>query len=186
MAEGLDHLIVTHCAPTLMGMKAGNMFSLKRCAFVDREEKLQAILNMLRENGLYARVFHTPWNASLIYLYRRNLLQENLSHPLSRSLLLSLHYRGRDTEELVEQLGQRMEENVSFPHEIGLFLGYPPEDVAGFVKHKGAGCKISGCWKVYGDVGKARMLFDLYSSCRHACLQCLKCGMTLIEVAKAV
>ncbi len=150
MTDDLDRLVAYHCAPTLMGMKAGNMFSLKRSAFIGREEKVQAILHMLREKGLSAKVFHTPWDASLIYLYRIDLLKENLSHPLSRSLLHSLHYQGQDTEELVEQLGCRMEKNESFPHEIGLFLGYPPEDVAGFVKHKGARCKfcvLEGIWR---------------------------------------
>lgn len=186
MTGGLDHLVAYHCAPTLMGMKAGNMLCLKRSAFTDREQKVRDALHMLREKGLSAKVFHTLWDASLIYLYRMDLLNESLSHPLSRSLLSSLHYRGQDTEELLEQLGRRMEGNESFPHEIGLFLGYPPEDVAGFVQHKGAGCKFCGCWKVYGDVEKAKAIFDQYAYCRFACLQGLKSGMTLHQIACAI
>ena len=186
MTDGLDRLVAYHCAPTLMGMKAGNMFSLKRSAYANREERVQAILQLLREKGLSAKVFHTPWDASLIYLYRGDLLKESLSHPLARSLLASLGYEGQDAEELVWQLGRRMESSASFPHEIGLFLGYPPEDVAGFVKHRGAGCKLCGCWKVYGDVGKAKALFGQYAYCRFACLKRLKSGMTLDEVACAI
>ena len=52
-----------------------------------------------------------------------------------------------------------------FPHEIGLFLGYPPEDVDGFIKHRAGGCKFCGFWKVYGDVDSAKAKFERYRSC---------------------
>ncbi len=38
-----------------------------------------------------------------------------------------------------------------FPHEIGLFLGYPPEDVCGYIRNKGKCQKCTGHWQVYGD-----------------------------------
>ena len=37
---------------------------------------------------------------------------------------------------IVKLIG-RLQENEGFPHEIGLFLGYPPEDVLGFIENKG-------------------------------------------------
>ena len=40
---------------------------------------------------------------------------------------------------------------MKFPHEIGIFLGYPLADVAGFIRNKGRNCKCIGTWKVYGD-----------------------------------
>lgn len=43
-----------------------------------------------------------------------------------------------------------------FPHEVGLFLGYPPEDVEGFIENKARSCKITGYWKVYSDEEKAK------------------------------
>ena len=57
-----------------------------------------------------------------------------------------------------------------FPHEIGLFLGYPPEDVAGFIRHQGSHYKLCGKWKVYGDVERAKALFCEYDRCSE-CLQ---------------
>ena len=36
-----------------------------------------------------------------------------------------------------------------FPHEIGLLLGYPPEDVSGFIENGGKNFLCSGYWKVY-------------------------------------
>lgn len=55
------------------------------------------------------------------------------------------------------------------PHEVGLFLGYPAEDVEGFRRHGGQGYKYSGLWKVYSDVERAQRCFRQYGCCRRPC-----------------
>lgn len=57
------------------------------------------------------------------------------------------------------QIDPKLQSAPDFPHEIGLFLGYPAEDVKGFIENKAACSKCSGCWKVYGDEQAARILF---------------------------
>lgn len=57
------------------------------------------------------------------------------------------------------QTDSKLQSDPDFPHEIGLFLGYPAEDVKGFIENKAACSKCSGCWKVYGDEQAARILF---------------------------
>ena len=59
-----------------------------------------------------------------------------------------------------------MREKTEFPHEVGLFLGYPPEDVRGFMKSSRDGVKCVGCWKVYGDEIRAREVFWRYRRCK--------------------
>lgn len=46
-----------------------------------------------------------------------------------------------------------------FPHEIGFVLGYPIEDVDGFMSDGGQGARACGRWKVYGDVDEALRRF---------------------------
>ena len=58
---------------------------------------------------------------------------------------------------------ERLRENEEFPHEIGLFLGYPPADVDGFM-HRKEHFKLCGMWKVYDDVDGAVRQFV---RCRH-------------------
>ena len=48
----------------------------------------------------------------------------------------------------------RLQSSLEFPHEIGIFLGYPPADVDGFM-HRKEDCRISGLWKVYDDIREA-------------------------------
>ena len=46
----------------------------------------------------------------------------------------------------LDHLDKRMEE-TDFPHEIGIFLGYPLSDVLGFINNET--CCCMGAWKVY-------------------------------------
>ena len=44
-------------------------------------------------------------------------------------------------------------------------MGYPPEDVRGFIQSKSRGTKCVGTRKVYGDEETARRQFALYEKC---------------------
>ena len=65
-----------------------------------------------------------------------------------------------------------------FPHEIGLFLGYPPADVDGFI-HRHDECRLVGAWKVYSDVDRARLTFDRFKRCTRICLDRWQRGVPL-------
>jgi hypothetical protein len=54
----------------------------------------------------------------------------------------------------------------SFPHEIGIFLGIPYEDVKGFIKNSGANFITNGYWKVYSDPKRAAKTFQEYDYSR--------------------
>ncbi len=62
-----------------------------------------------------------------------------------------------------------------FPHEIGLVLGYPVEDVRAFLADGGRGAKAVGRWRCYGDVDAAVRRFEeltrLEKRCKHLYLQ---------------
>ena len=93
------------------------------------------------------------------------------------------YFRGNTVEEDLERLSQRLcrSEGV-FPHEIGLFLGYPPEDVTGFVRHRGQNFKFCGHWKVYSNEQKARRIFERYDRCRCAVCNRLAEGMSIPQM----
>ena len=79
-------------------------------------------------------------------------------------------------------LRRRLTAAGGFPHEIGLFLGYPAEDVRAFQARGGAGCKLCGYWKVYHDVEEARRQFRRFDRCRDSLLARLRAGMTLSQL----
>ena len=72
---------------------------------------------------------------ALIYLYRPDRLEKDLADKTAAELLSERAYPVGCTERCVAELIRRVRHEEDFPHEIGLFLGYPSEDVSGFIKH---------------------------------------------------
>ena len=78
------------------------------------------------------------------------------------------------------------DESGEFPHEVGLFLSYPPEDVAGFIANNARRCKCAGLWKVYGDEKRARRMFHAFKACTADYCRHLRSGRPLEELVVAV
>ena len=78
------------------------------------------------------------------------------------------------------------DESGEFPHEVWLFLSYPPEDVKGFIDHRANNFKCTGPWKVYGDEEKARSLFAKYKKCTEIYCALWQSGSKLEQFAVAV
>ena len=72
-----------------------------------------------------------------------------------------------------------------FPHEIGIFLGYPLEDVIGFIENKGKNPKCSGCWKVYCNPQEAEKMFCKIKKCTAVYTDLWKQGRSVCQLTVA-
>ena len=119
-----------------------------------------------------------------MYLYRPKLLERELKSPLARDLLSECGYQNGDANRCLAQLMTRLRQAENFPHEVGLFLGYPPADVDGFM-HRKAHYKACGLWKVYDDVEGSVRKFERCRRCTEVYLRCYAKGVTLDRLAVA-
>ena len=186
MEERLERTLAYHCAPALAGLKAANLIGLSRGEYPGLDGALEDYRRAFGPKGVRFRVLCQTGERVLVLVYRPDLLARALGQPLARQLLARAGYPAGSVEELLAVLGGRLAAGQgSFPHEIGLFLDYPPEDVEAFARWGGKGCKLCGHWKVYSDVERARALFRRYDRCReHLCAR-LAMGMTLGQVFQA-
>ena len=164
----LEEAMIEHCAPTLAGVKSAGLFRFSpqepgRFArqfrewrgALDRRGLNLLVLKRCRRTGAY-----------LLYIYRESVLSRELAAPQVRTYLAELGYHaGGECRALLRQLAGRLCFQEEFPHEIGLFLSYPPEDVLGFICNRACNHKCVGCWKVYGDEQAARSIFEKYEMC---------------------
>lgn len=179
-----DELLVRHCAPTLASLKTGNMFT---CRFETEEAMRESIREMNRrlgKKGLRVLPLRYGEGIALVYVYRPGRLNADLSDAAACRLLAERGYPCGNANQCVKCLQGRLAEEAGFPHEIGLFLGYPPEDVAGFIDRRQA--KFSGCWKVYGDVEAARRSFDRFKKCTDVYVRQHAAGKALERLAVAM
>lgn len=173
-----DHLI-RYCAPTLAGIKTGSLFGCT-CPSVESLRHIIRNLNKrLTPKGLRILPMRFSGQKVLMYVYRPSCLKKDLSHETAARLLTDRGYCTESCEHCIAQLCRKMQQQEEFPHEVGLFLGYPPEDVEGFIHNKACGCKYVGCWKVYGDAEAARKRFDQYRKCEQVYQRCWKNGTPL-------
>lgn len=169
----LEELLVAHCAPTLAGIKTGSLFACGGGPGL--AEDLRGLGGRLMSRGVRVLPLRERGGRVLLYVYRPLMLDSDLNRPEARRILSSRGYRTGDREQCLERLRGRLSGGGEFPHEIGLFLGYPPEDVSGFMG--GLRCKASGLWKVYGDAEAAGAVFARYRACTAICLDLLACGV---------
>lgn len=158
-----EEYLVRHCAPTLAGIKTANLFT---CPYEQKQTLIESIRRMnsrLEGKGLRLLPLRFSQKRALIYLYRPAKLSADLADGAAEALLYRCGYQSVDCGSCLAQLARKLRTDSGFPHEIGLFLGYPPEDVCGFMEHRP--CKCTGCWKVYGDEEAAKRKFALYKKC---------------------
>ncbi len=159
-----EELIVRHGSPTLAGLKTGSLFSCACPSQAELYRTLRRWNRVLAPKGVRALGLRLAQGRALIYVYRPARLARDLQRQEVRDLLAARGYPA-DEAGCVRRLRQRLGQSGDFPHEIGLFLSYPPEDVRGFIDNRACGFKCVGCWKVYGDAAAAQALFCKYRHC---------------------
>lgn len=160
-----DELLVRHCSPTLAGIKTGSLFTVSHESTEGLNRDIENFNSRFGGKGIKAVALHKGKNRTMIYVYRPNELRHNLNDPEAQTILARCGYSDADCKNCIRKLKSRFEGTEVFPHEIGLFLGYPPEDVKGFIENKASNYKYTGYWKVYGDVEKAKEKFNCFSKC---------------------
>ena len=181
-----DEMFVRCCAPTLAGIKTGSMFS---CEYADREEmtdELRRLNRVLAPGGMCLLPLRFHDGKALLYLFRPDSLQRDMKNRAAREILDAAGYSGLRYQQCIRRLIRRIGSGNEFPHEIGLFLSYPPEDVRGFIENHAQNYKFIGYWKVYGDEEKARRTFEKYKKCTDSYCRSVKAGHKLAELAVAV
>ena len=156
--------LVRYCSPTLAGIKIGSLFScryenvMELLDFVETQERL------LAPKGVHMVLVKMNSGFALIYVYRLQQLEQLLADPRVQTFLRKYGYTCFDVAPCLSLLKKQLMDD-SFPHEIGIFLGYPLEDVKAFIVNKGANCPCVGTWKAYTNIVEARRIFRSYQKC---------------------
>lgn len=173
-----------HTAPTLLGIKCANLVSLAMDSSVLCKES-DSFNRRVAVKGIKSRVLCKCRSRTLLFVYNEKQLKERLSDKEALRILSLCGYPSDcDTDEYIELLSRRIRESEEFPHEIGIFLGYPIEDVEGFIQNKGENFKLCGYWKVYGCPEKAKCIFSNYEKCRKFLYGRVNEGVDLYQALK--
>lgn len=163
----MRRLLIGHAAPTLANLKTANMFNYSLKSNELLAEELLVLNQELNPKGIYLEVLRQSLKSVLVYVYRPKRLIEDLKNEKTAQLLKTIGYENPlEIRKSLDELKKRLRFSSEFPHEVGVFLGYPIEDVIGFIRNGGENYKCSGYWKVYDDEEKSVRLFHDFNQCR--------------------
>ena len=182
----LETLIVQHGAPTLAGLKMGSLFSVKPQCSQRMQQDVARVNQSLEPKGVRLVIMKVSDQHILFYLYRKAQLAQCIACPKAIPLLIQCGYRQLSVCGVLSTLREKLAQDGEFPHEIGLFLGYPLSDVTGFIRHRGKNCLLCGCWKVYQEEEKAIRRFAQYRKCTGIYAKMFQNGYPLTKLTVAV
>ena len=180
--------LALHCAPFLKGMKESAMLTLPRRQSVE-------LAQMAAAAGLSWYFLCHDGGRDMILLYRKEKYLKYLTQPRVAEFLEKQGYPARKEVDSgiyfwlyrnLAHLAGRMKQYASgeqgFPHEIGVFLGYPVEDVEGYMQNDGKNFLLVGYWKVYGEKEQALRLFASYDEAREQTVREVLAGKELVQL----
>ncbi|MCK4851687.1 MAG: DUF3793 family protein [Candidatus Omnitrophica bacterium] len=163
--SSMSYLMV-RLAPVLVGLKPSSLFGFCKRREIEGEsfydqwaedrEKIAAALGVS-----FKELKDAPCGRQVLF-YRPESLRRVIARPENRIFLGEFGYSScRSPEEYLKLLKTRFN-GRSFPHEIGIFLGYPLKDVKGFI-HKGSMPLMArGRWQVFGEASGSMRLMRMH------------------------
>ena len=179
----LDRAIIDHASPTLARLKLGSLINLEIGeGFFGEFARLS---DELREKGVKLTILRLHGGKALLYVYRPDELERALRDREIRCFLTACGYSRFDAEGALLTLRKHLKDTAAFPHEIGVFLGYPLADVLGFIENCGRNCLACGCWKVYANACAALAAFKRYEKCKSVYQRLFASGCPLSRLTVA-
>lgn len=184
----LASFLVIELAEVLQGAKPANLVCLTnkrrscgRNLYLLWKEHGQALLD---ECGLEVKILADRGTSLLLLLYSRDALGELLGQKSVRVILGKAGYRStEDFDAVLAELETRME-GEGFPHEIGVFLGYPLKDVVGFMGWAALSFTCQGPWKIFGNPDQSLRLAEDHRACRCRMSERLASGCSPLDCLK--
>lgn len=177
--ENIETQLALQCAPLITGLKVSNLLIIPK----GNEEVVKRILN--RTGISFYRLIQTKTKTTFL-LFRRNELEEFLSDENVRNVFMKAGYKSLQIGKILRTFSLRyeayMQGDKSFPHEMGLLLGYPVEDVVGFVENNGKNFLYSGYWKVYENQKAKVKLFDKFKVAEETLIHLLSNGLSMSDI----
>ena len=185
MKRCFETTLVEQCAPTLGGIKPASLFRF--VGLKTARKAAQRWDRKLAPLGIRVTVLKEchQRDAAVIYVYRRDWLERILQEKDSCAFLRKNGYSVVTVESALEHLSHRLCLERDYPHEIGVFLGYPLEDVIGFIENRGQNFTCCGQWKCYGDPKAAQACFARYRACTDSYKRMYGQGVSILQLVVA-
>ncbi|MBR1930359.1 MAG: DUF3793 family protein [Lachnospiraceae bacterium] len=187
--EEAELQLALQCAPLIAGLKVSNLLNIRKDLFSRMKE-------IVKDSHLSWFLLLENEEKVTVLLYHRRSLETYLAQGKVREQLRKAGYRSLTLRDILSGFRERYrrymhsqcgddrytKDREEFPHEMGLLLGYPVEDVEGFVKNKGNNFLCTGYWKVYENQDRKQKLFERFEHAKENLIWLLSYGMSMGDI----
>lgn len=175
----METQLALQCSPLIMRVKIANLFTIS--------EKFQIQVENLFQSTDIEVMYLLKSRGKITYLiYQKEQLGQYLCNGAVCKFLYEYGYQLGNLSDMLKLFQKRyanyMLERDKFPHEMGIFLGYPLEDVREFIRNKGKNYIYAGYWKVYHNLDTALELFRKYDMARAFVVEMITQGMSITNI----
>lgn len=174
--QDVELQLALQCAPVLADLKVSNLLIIPK-------EEVDKVEEILAHTDISVHMISVCENKATVLLYRKEELEQYMAKENVVALLTNFDYSSFSMDSLLERFAVRYIDyqwnGQEFPHEMGLFLGYPIEDVVGFMENEGRNSLYTGYWKVYGDLKPKMLLFQRFELAKEFLIQYVSEGGSL-------
>ncbi len=160
--EYFDKYMLFLLAPVVGGLKPSSTITLKKNSkeyFIWNNYK-EIFLNKINLKYILLR---EDDKAIILLIYSEEKLGNFINNKETKEFLLKLGYDLQDNlDNILDKLVQRYNK-FHCPHELGVFLGIPLEDVIDFMECTTKKCLLCGYWKVFNNSDNALEIFNNYN-----------------------
>lgn len=177
--KSIETQLAMQCAPLITGIKISNLLIIP----AENEKTLRAVL--MHTGICFYRLLKTDDRITFL-LFRRNELEAYMNRTEIQGFFKREGYTDFTLGCILRTFQLRyqayMIREMAFPHEMGLLLGYPVEDVRGFIEHQGRDYLCTGYWKVYENLEQKQQLFQRFEYAKENLVLLLSYGVGMADI----
>ena len=172
-----EEMLIRYCAPTLAGIKTAILFTCPNDSEKELTKQIRFANRQLLPRGIRLLPLRQKNGHALIYMYRPKRLERDLASQKAEAILARAHYPAGNPQRRLAELSLRLRQSHEFPHEIGLFLGYPPRMMSKALSRTGRGHSNAPVTGKYMEMRKKRR----HSSAQFLPVRLVIAGVTYTE-----
>jgi len=177
--EDIQTQLALQCAPLLTGIKISNLLIVPNY-------NATYISSLFQGTSISTCIIYQSDRKTTFLLFNLGELEMYLNQNKQCEVMKALGYMMTDLKGMIKEFSNRyqlyMQNGGMFPHEMGLFLGYPVEDVVGFIENEGKNFLYTGYWKVYNNQSKAVELFERYNEAKEMVIRMVSMGIGIRNI----
>lgn len=177
----IEMQLALQCAPLFSGLKVSNLLIIQR-------NSLKQLDSILSNTHISYYVLLRRNSKITILLYDEKRLLKYMENERVIKLLRKMGYEQDTLYDMLSFFRERykkyMCDKEEFPHEMGIFLGYPIEDVEGYIVNDGKNFLYTGYWKVYENLPEKEMLFYKFESVKETMIELILSGIRIEKIIR--